>query len=175
MFSGLISSIKSTGKSLDSMNDLFVEELKDLYYVEDKIIDALPKMADAANSPQLKNAFKEHLERTKVQKRRLEDIFRRLGMEPQSSKCEGISGIIEEGEILLKAKGDPKVKDAALIAAAQRVEHYEMAGYGSARSFARQINRQDLADLLQQTLDEEGAADHKLTDLAVANVNPKAR
>jgi ferritin-like metal-binding protein YciE len=175
MLNGLIASIKASGKRLDDMRDLFVEELKDLYDVENQIIDALPKMIDGASSPQLKQAFQQHLQTTRLQKDRLEQLFRRLNMKPERETCAGIRGILMEGEILLKADGDPKVKDATLIAAAQRVEHYEMAAYGSLRSFARQIARDDLADIIQQTLDEEGDTDKRLTDIAMTVVNPQAR
>ncbi len=167
-------SIKATGKSLDSMKDLLVEELKDLYDVEDQILDALPKMADAASSERVKQAFREHLETTKRQKTRLEEVFRRINIEPERGKCDGIRGIISEGEVLMKAKGKAEVKDAALVSAAQRVEHYEIAGYGAARSFAKNLGLNDVAGILQQTLDEEGKADRWLTQLAVSHINPQA-
>jgi ferritin-like metal-binding protein YciE len=154
------------------MQDLLVEELKDLYDVEHRIIDALPKMKEAAHRPELKKAFEEHRAQSQRQKERLEQCFRSLDMDPDRGSCEGIKGILEEGEIFVKTDGDPKVKDAALVASAQRVEHYEMAGYGSARAFAQHLQRQDIADLLQQTLDEEGETDHELTELASSRVNP---
>ncbi|MCE5278109.1 MAG: ferritin-like domain-containing protein [Planctomycetaceae bacterium] len=164
--------LKSGMKSLDSMEDLLVEELKDLYDVESRLIEALPEMEEAASDPQLKAAFREHLRVTQGQKRRIEQCFEMLDMEPERETCDGIKGILEEGDALIKADGDPQVKDAALIAAAQRVEHYEIAAYGAARSFAQHLNYDDVADLLQQTLDEEGQTDHKLTEIALTNVNP---
>lgn len=168
----LMTSIKAGTKSLDNMQDLLVEELKDLYDVEHRIIDALPKMKEAAHRPELKKAFEEHRAQSQRQKERLEQCFRSLDMDPDRESCEGIKGILEEGEIFAKTDGDPKVKDAALVASAQRVEHYEMAAYGSARAFAQHLQRQDIAELLQQTLDEEGETDHELTKLATSRVNP---
>jgi len=159
-------------KTLDNMDDLLVEELKDLYDVEKRLIDALPEMADAAHDAGLKNAFEEHLQQTEQQSHRLEQCFQRLGMKPQRETCDGIKGILQEGEALIKSEGDPQVKDAALVGAAQRVEHYEMAGYGTARAIARHLHRDDIAELLQETLGEEGETDHKLTDLAVNVLNP---
>ncbi len=159
-------------KDLDSMEDLLVEEIKDLYDVENRLIDALPKMADAAHNPTLKNAFTEHLHETQRQSQRLERCFERLSMKPERESCDGIKGILEEGETLIKSDGNPQVKDAALVGAAQRVEHYEMAGYGSARTLAQHLRRDDIAEILQQTLNEEGETDHKLTDLAVSVLNP---
>ena len=167
---------KMTGSSmtLDHLEDLLVEQLRDLYDAEDKLIAALPKMAASATSSELKNAFQQHLNETRNQKTRLEKAFRALGHEPESETCEAMQGLIAEGEEVMNASGDPLVKDAALIAAAQRVEHYEIAGYGCARTFARQLGRQDVAELLQQTLEEEAAADEKLTRIAETLVNPKA-
>ncbi|MFP4107094.1 MAG: ferritin-like domain-containing protein [Phycisphaerae bacterium] len=159
-------------KDLDNMQELLVEELKDLYDVENRIIDSLPKMEEAATNPNLKEAFRKHKQQSQWQKERLERCFQSLGIDPDRSTCDGIKGILEEGETVLKAKGDPRVKDAALIASAQRVEHYEMAAYGAARTFARNTNHDDVAELLQQTLDEEGNTDHELTELGVSQVNP---
>lgn len=170
----LIAQIKSLGKSLDSMEELLMQELNDLYDGEKQMIKALPKMIEAASSPQLKQAFQLHLSQTQRQKDRLDQAFGMMGASPSSHTCEGMKGMIEEGAVICKTSGDPCVKDAALIAAAQRVEHYEMAGYGAARSCAQQVGRNDVAALLQQTLDEEGQTDHKLTDIALTNVNPKA-
>ncbi len=166
MIMSLMASLKAGTKSLDSLEDLLIEELKDLYDVEQRVIDALPNMADAASDAELKRAFEAHRQVSIAQKQRLEDCFDWLNMEADRGTCEGIKGILEEGEVLMKADGDPGVKDAALISAAQRVEHYEMAGYGSARSYARLLNLPEVADLLEQTLDEESATDHELTDLA---------
>lgn len=158
---------------MDSLKDLYVHELKDIYNAETQIIDALPKMIDAANHDELRNALEEHLEITKRQRERLEDIFDDLEERPTGEKCEGIEGIIQEGEEQLKNKMDSDVLDAALIAAAQRVEHYEIAAYGTVRTFAERLGRDEDADLLQQTLDEEKETDHKLTEIAVRIVNPE--
>jgi ferritin-like metal-binding protein YciE len=163
-----------TSKEFNSLDDLLVEQLHDLYDAEYRITDALPKMAEAAGNAQLKSAFQQHLTETKGQINRLERVFRQLGKEPQRESCEAMKGIVAEGEEMVSAKGDMAVKDAALIAAAQRVEHYEIAGYGTARSLARQLGRSDVANLLQETLDEEGAADKKLTQIAESMVNARA-
>ncbi|QDS90008.1 hypothetical protein EC9_42110 [Rosistilla ulvae] len=157
-----------------SLECLLVEQLQDLYDAEHRLVDALPKMADAASSPQLKQAFESHLEETKGQVNRLEQAFALLDNSAKRESCEAMKGLVKEGEAMIQAKGDPAIKDAALIAAAQRVEHYEMAGYGSARNFAQRCGRQDVADLLQQTLQEEGDADKKLTHIAESSVNAAA-
>jgi ferritin-like metal-binding protein YciE len=161
---------------LASLQDLYVEELRDLYSAENQITKALPKMAKAATAPKLKAAFEEHLEQTKGHVDRLETIFKKLGKPPTGKTCAAMKGLIEEGSELLeqKDKADPEVLDAGLIAAAQRVEHYEMAGYGTVRTFARQLGEDEAADLLQKTLDEEGETDKKLTALAEKAVNAKA-
>jgi ferritin-like metal-binding protein YciE len=170
----LMSRLKGLNMELDSLETLFVEELKDLYNVENQVIGALPKMVEAATSPQLKNAFQEHIESSKRQKSRIEQIFHQLGKEPEQRRSEGISGIIAEGQVLAHARGDPKVKDAALIGALQHVEHYGMAGYGTCRTFAQRLGRPEIASLLQQTLDEDKISDKRLTDLAESEVNPQA-
>jgi ferritin-like metal-binding protein YciE len=131
-------------------------------------------MAEAARDPSLKTAFREHLEQTRHHVERLEQIFRSAGRDADRETCEGIEGLLEEGEGIIHAKGDEVTRDAGLISAAQRVEHYEMAVYGSIRAFAHQLGRQDFADLLQRTLDEEGEADRKLTRIAEQQVNPTA-
>ena len=159
---------------LNNLEELFWDQVKDIYDAEHRIIEALPKMADAASDPQLKTAFQEHLEQTRHQVERLEQIFRSAGKDADRETCDGIKGLLKEGEEIIHAKGDPDTRDAGLIAAAQRVEHYEMAVYGSIRTFARRLGRQDFADLLQRTLDEEGATDEKLTALAESKVNPHA-
>jgi ferritin-like metal-binding protein YciE len=151
-----------------------VLQLRDLYSAEEQLIDALPKMAAAASSPELKQAFRTHLEETRAQKTRLEGVFRMLGKELESEKCEAMQGLIAEGQEIIDMEGDPEVKDAALIAAAQRVEHYEIAGYGCARTFARQLGRNDVAEKLQESLDEEGNADKILTDVAETFINIEA-
>jgi ferritin-like metal-binding protein YciE len=150
----------------NSLKDLFVEQLRDLYDAEHQISRALPKMANAASSSALKEAFNMHLDQTRTQIQRLERIFSDLGMAPQGENCEAMQGIIKEGDHVINAQGDPNVKDAALITAAQRVEHYEIAGYGSVRTYAKELGYSDAADLLQKTLDEEGNTDSKLTKLA---------
>ena len=154
------------GMQISSMEDLFVDQLRDLYNAEDQIIQALPQMAQAASSSELKTAFQQHLEQTRTHKQRLDRIFSKLSMNSSGQKCEGMEGLLKEGQEALQLSADPLVKDAALIAAAQRVEHYEMAGYGTVRTFADQLGHSDAKDLLQQTLNEEGEADKKLTSLA---------
>lgn len=158
----------------DTLEDLLVEQIEDLYDAENRLCDALPKMADAASSPELKNAFTKHLDETKGHVSRLDRVFDLLGRKPTRDTCDAMKGLISEGEDMIDAEGAPAVRDAALIAAAQRVEHYEMAGYGATRSLARQLGRDDVATILQQTLDEEGRADHTLTDIAETTVNPAA-
>lgn len=153
-------------QQLGSLRDLFIHELRDLYDAERQIIDALPKMVQAATSPDLREAFDHHLEQTRGHVQRLDQIFADLGTNPGGQECKGMKGLIAEGETIIKADGDGAVKDAALIAAAQRVEHYEMAGYGTVRAYAEELGNDDAADLLQETLDEEGKTDEKLTDLA---------
>jgi ferritin-like metal-binding protein YciE len=160
--------------SLDSLHNLYVDELKDLYSAENQLLKALPRMAKAASAPQLKAAFLEHLEVTKGQVARLEKIFESLGGSPKGKKCKAMEGLVEEGKEIIEEKGVPAVVDAALIAAAQRVEHYEMAGYGCVRTFAKLLGYEPAVKLLQATLDEEGEADKKLTKLAETVINIKA-
>jgi ferritin-like metal-binding protein YciE len=152
--------------TFNNLNDLLIEQLQDLYDAEYRLTEALPKMRDAASSSELKNAFDTHLEETKGHVRRLESVFAQLGIEAERQTCPAMKGLIKEGQEMIDADGDPGVKDSALIAAAQRVEHYEMAGYGSVRTFARRLGLAQIADTLQMTLDEEGAADKKLTQVA---------
>jgi ferritin-like metal-binding protein YciE len=159
---------------LDSLKKLYLEELRDLYSAENQILKALPKMAKAATTPELKAAFNEHLEQTKGHAQRLETIFEKLGESPKGKTCKAMEGLVEEGEELLSEKAEPHILDAGLIAAAQRVEHYEMAGYGTVRTYAKLLNETDAARLLQQTLEEEEATDKKLTQLAETVVNPEA-
>lgn len=163
-----------TSTEFNSFNDLFANQIEDLYDAEQRLTKALPKMADAATSPQLKQAFQAHLTETEGHVSRLEQIFREINIEPKRETCAAMKGLIAEGEEMIKAHGDPDVKDAALIAAAQRVEHYEMSGYGTARSFAQRLGLTQAANLLQQTLNEEKAADEKLNRIAESSVNPKA-
>lgn len=158
---------------LESLRDLFVEELKDLYNAEHQLLKALPKMAKAASSADLKRAFESHLKETKGQVDRLEKVFASLDLSPKGKKCKAMAGLVEEGAELMKEDADPDVMDAGLIAAAQRVEHYEMAGYGCVRTYAKLLGETKAAALLQQTLDEEGAADKKLTQIA-ATINVEA-
>jgi ferritin-like metal-binding protein YciE len=166
---GLFSSME-----LSSFDDLFVEQLQDLYDAEQRLTKALPKMAGAAHNPALKTAFQEHLRQTENQVTRLEKIFQMLGKSAETKTCEAMKGLVEEGSEVISANGDPDVKDAALIAAGQRVEHYEISGYGTARTFAQRLGRSDAARLLQETLDEEAATDKKLTALAEQIINPRA-
>lgn len=159
----------------ENLEDLLVEQIEDLYDAEKRLCDALPKMADAASSPELAKAFRQHLAETKQHVERLESIFKLLDREPSRETCDAMKGLISEGEDMIEAKGSDRVRDAALIAAAQRVEHYEMAGYGSAKSFANHLGRDDIASYLDQTLDEEKAADKKLTTIAEDSVNVAAK
>jgi ferritin-like metal-binding protein YciE len=149
-----------------SLHDLFVEQLRDLYDAEGQIVAALPNMANAASSVELKEAFQDHLGKSLEHLRRLDNIFADLGERAMGETCQAMQGLIKEGETIIHATGDQAVKDAALIAAAQRVEHYEMAGYGAVRTYARELGYDDAESLLQQTLNEEGAADKILTQLA---------
>ena len=160
---------------LHTLRDLFVHELQDLYSAEEQIIEALPKMAQAASNPQLKSGFEQHLKQTEEQKARLEQIAERMGVKPKGLKCKGMAGLIKEGEEIIEEDADPAVKDAGLIAAAQRVEHYEIAAYGTARTYAQTLGEQEICQLLQTTLDEEGETDKKLTQVAEQVVNKKAK
>jgi ferritin-like metal-binding protein YciE len=159
---------------LETIKDLYVHELEDLYDAENQILKALPKMAEAASSPELRRAFEEHRGQTQGQVERLDRIFQQMGEKPKGEKCKGMAGLLAEGEQLLKEKAEPDVKDAGLIGAAQKVEHYEIAGYGTVRTFAQMLGETDAARLLQQTLDEEGETDKKLTRLAERKINPEA-
>jgi ferritin-like metal-binding protein YciE len=161
-------------KTLASLRDLYVNELRDLYSAENQIVKALPKMVKAASSPELKRALEEHLEITERQVERLERIFEKLDEKPKGKKCVAMEGLIEEGKELISEDADDSVRDAGLICAAQKVEHYEMAGYGTVRTFARMMGDEEAAELLQQTLDEEGDADKRLTALAENISNPRA-
>lgn len=162
------------GTEFKSFEDLFEQQIMDLYDAEHRITEALPKMADAASSSQLKQAFQSHLAETQQQVRRLEQIFGMLGKEPKRESCAAMKGLLAEGEEMIKAKADPEIRDAALIAAAQRVEHYEMSGYGTARTFAERLGHSEAAELLQTTLNEERNTDKKLTTIAEQSVNTSA-
>jgi ferritin-like metal-binding protein YciE len=159
---------------IDSLQKLYVEDLKDLYSAEKQILQALPKMIKKASHPQLKAAFEEHLRITEKQVERLDRIFEGLGKSPRGKKCKGMEGLIEEGKEVMQEEMDPDVLDAALIASAQKVEHYEIAGYGTARTYAKLLGDNQAAKLLQQTLDEEGEADKLLTQLAESSINVEA-
>ena len=160
--------------NLRSLDGLLVEQLKDLYDAESRLLVALPEMAEAASSTDLKRAFQSHLGETQDHVRRLDQVFNILGEGPEATTCEAMKGLLKEGKEMIGAKGDPNVKDAALIASAQRVEHYEIASYGTARTFAERLGHVEAARILQQTLDEEGAADKKLTQIAEDSINWKA-
>ena len=157
--------------ALNSLQDLYLEQLRDLYSAEHQIVEALPKMADAATHPELKQAFRTHLAQSEEQARRLERICQGLGESPKGETCDGMKGLLKEGEKTMKTRADSDVLDAALIAAAQRVEHYEIAGYGCAKTYARLLGRTQDVQLLQQTEDEEGQTDKLLTALAERTIN----
>ena len=160
--------------ALENLQQLYVEQLRDLYSAENQILEALPKMADRAVHPELKQGFEMHVRQTKEQVRRLEQIADSLGEKITGETCEGMKGLLKEGEKMMAERGSDDVRDAALIAAAQRVEHYEIAGYGCARTYARLLGREQDAQLLQRTLDEEGDTDQKLTSLAERVINRDA-
>jgi ferritin-like metal-binding protein YciE len=151
---------------LSSLEVLLAHEVKDLYNAENQLVKALPKMAKAASNPSLQEAFTTHLEETKVHVERLEEIAKLLDTSPKGKVCKAMEGLVEEGAEAIEDTGDAAVKDLALIVAAQKVEHYEIAGYGSARTLAETLGLTDIAEILQTTLDEEGATDQILTDLA---------
>jgi ferritin-like metal-binding protein YciE len=158
-----------------TLQDLFVDELKDLYSAESQLVHALPKMAKAASSPDLRQAFEHHLEETKNHVQRIEEIVSQINASARGKKCKGMEGLIEEGQEVMQENFDENAKDAGLIGAAQRVEHYEMAGYGSARAHAETLGYSQAVQLLQQTLNEEKEADRKLTEIAESYVNEYAR
>jgi ferritin-like metal-binding protein YciE len=159
---------------MKTMHDLFVHELRDLHSAEKQLTKALPKMAKAATSEDLRQAFESHLEETEGHLERLEEILEQLELPTRGPKCKAMEGLIEEGKEILEEDIEGQVRDAALIAAAQRVEHYEIAGYGCARTFAQQLGHDRIAEKLQQTLDEEKAADEKLNEIALQHVNEEA-
>jgi len=160
---------------IKSLRDVFIHELKDLYSAEKQLTKALPKMAKAAANEQLAAGFEEHLEQTEEHVRRLETILKNLGESTRGDKCKAMEGLIEEGAKVIEEEGVPEIIDALLISAAQRVEHYEIAGYGSARTFAELLGEDEAVTLLQQTLDEESETNEKLTKLAEGAVNPAAQ
>jgi len=159
---------------MGTLHEAFVEELRDTYDAEKQLTKALPKMAKAANSPELKEAIESHLEETRNQVQRLEQVFAAVEEKARGKHCEGIAGIIEEGQAVMQEDYDEATADALLIAAAQRAEHYEMAAYGTLIAWARAMGHDDAADLLQETLDEEKAADEKLNELAEGGINEQA-
>jgi ferritin-like metal-binding protein YciE len=160
---------------LENLRRLYLKELRDLYDAENQITGALPKLIDSANNSELKNVLQEHLDVTKKQIGRLEQIFQALNEKPSGETCKGMKGVIKEGDEIISAGGDPSTVDAGIISAAQRVEHYEMAGYGTVRNYAKLLGQEEHARLLQQTLDEEEKADKTLTQIAsTVNVEAKA-
>ena len=161
-------------KDIQTLDDLFVHTLRDIYYAEKQIEKALPEMVEKATEPSLKQAFQTHLGETKNHVKRVEQVFKMHGVEVKGVDCPAIDGIIEEAEDIAGEVDDKRVLDAALIAAAQAVEHYEMTRYGTLIAWAKQLGRSDCASVLQQNLDEEKAADQKLNGLAESNVNRKA-
>lgn len=157
-----------------TMNELYTMGLRDLYSAETQLISALPKVVAAAKSPDLKNAFQEHLKLTETHRSRLEGIFKKLGESPDGHPCAAMKGLIKETEELFADVANPELLDVALIAAAQKIEHYEIAGYGTCRTFARLVGHDDQAKLLQETLEDEARADQALTVLAEFIINAKA-
>jgi ferritin-like metal-binding protein YciE len=155
---------------LNSLQDVFREQVEDLYDAERQLLTALPKVASAANSAELREAFEHHLEETKGHVERLEQVLAQVGMGAATEHCEAMEGLIREGDEIISATGDPTAKDAALIAAAQRIEHYEIAGYGTAKTLAGELGLDEARSLLEQTLDEESNADKKLTTIATGGM-----
>jgi ferritin-like metal-binding protein YciE len=159
---------------MNTLHDLFIRELKDILNAEKQLVKALPKMARAASSDNLRAGFEEHLEQTEGHVQRVEKILESFDVSGRGVKCQAMEGIVKEGADAIDEEAEPAVKDAALIAAAQKVEHYEIASYGTLVTFARQMGHSEAEELLQQTLDEEKAADRKLTELAESEVNVEA-
>lgn len=157
-----------------TMEELFIDEIRDLYDAEKQLVKALPKMAKAATSDELRSAIENHLEETQIHVTRLEQIFDSLGQKGTGKKCAAMTGLIKEGDEIVSSTDDTAVRDAGIIAAAQKVEHYEMSGYGSARTFAQMLGHDDAVSLLEATLKEEKAADRKLNDIAENQVNEEA-
>ena len=165
---------RKTIMKLDTLQKLYTDELRDLYNAETQLLKALPKMAKGASSQELKDAFEKHLEQTKTHVERLEEVFEKLGEKPKGKTCRAMKGLIEEGSEILAKDGDESVLDAGIIVAAQKVEHYEIAGYGSVRTFAHLLGQNEAAELLQTTLDEESETNEILNKLAETVVNPEA-
>ena len=164
----------SKSMELNTLKDLYIHELKDLFSAEQQLVKALPKMAKAASNKQLASGFQEHLEQTKGHAQRLEKILSSHNATTRGPKCKGMEGIVAEGAEMIEEEADDEVKDAGLIAAAQRVEHYEMAGYGTARTYAKLLGDREGAKLLQTTLEEEKQTDQKLSELADSAINVAA-
>ena len=160
---------------MQTLDDLYVDHLKDLYSAEKQLVKALPKMAKKASSPDLQKAFQEHLRQTERQVERIEQIFSELDGSPRGKKCMGMEGLVEEGNEIMKEDAEPEVMDAGLIAAAQKVEHYEIASYGTVRAWAERLGYDKAARLLQETLDEESMANEKLNQIAESHVNMQAQ
>ena len=160
---------------MGTLHDAFVDELRDTYDAEKQLTKALPKMAKAANSPELREAIESHLEETRQQVERLEQVFESLDEKAKGKHCDGIAGIIQEAQAIMQEDFDESTADACLIAAAQRAEHYEMAAYGTLVAWARAMGHDDAADLLQETLDEEKETDELLSGLALSSVNVEAQ
>ena len=161
-------------EKINSLESLLLHEVKDLYHAEKQLVKALPKVAKKASSPELRNAVQEHLQQTEGHVNRLEQIFEMLGQPAKGTKCRGMAGILDEAEDVMDIKATPEALDAAIIMSAQKVEHYEIAGYGSAACWADTLGRQDIKNLLGQTLDEEERADQKLSELAKSSINLRA-
>jgi ferritin-like metal-binding protein YciE len=159
---------------LNTLQKLYTDELRDLYNAENQLLKALPKMAKAASSEELKGAFEKHLEQTKGHVKRLEQVFQELDEKPKGKTCHAMKGLIEEGSEILEEDGETSVRDAGMIVAAQKVEHYEIAGYGSVRTFAHLLGQNKAAELLQATLDEESETNELLNRLAESVINPEA-
>lgn len=160
---------------IENLRDLYVSELKDIYSAEKQIVEALPKMAQAASHTGLKAAFNQHLDQSHTHMQRLEQVFQQLDVSPRGKRCKGVEGLLKEGEEFIKDRSiDDDARDAALIAAAQRVEHYEIAAYGTVRTYAQLLGDRQAAQVLQQTLNEEGETDKRLTELAMSAINVEA-
>ena len=159
---------------MKNLSDLFEHELKDIYSAEKQITSALPKMIDAANDSKLKSSLESHLEETRGQIERLDSIFSTLGIEPGGTKCKAMEGLVKEGEDFLSEDAEPDVRDAGIIACCQRIEHYEIAAYGTAHHYAKELGNGEIAEKLEETLTQEKSADDSLNDLAIERINKKA-
>ena len=159
---------------MQNLQDLLLDQVRDLYDAEKQLVKALPKMAEAASSPQLKRAFEDHWQQTRGHVTRLEEVFKHLGHSPKAKSCKAMEGLVEEGAELIGAKAEPEVRDAGLIAAAQKVEHYEIAGYGCLATWADQLSMGEVKRLLGETLEEEKQADHLLNQIAKQQINAQS-